>query len=312
MLDDTIRRLGLGGSEIAAVAGLNPYSTAAEVWARKTGRLADKPETLPMRLGTYLETFNAQLYANRSGFALKRGATCQSAQVPWMVGTPDFYVLDDEGRTTHGLECKWVTYFDAEDWGPSGTDIVPVWYIAQIQHYMELTGLRRWDLAALGPREHRWYVLFYDAELVSMLRESGEYFWYTYVVGDVEPPLEVSEAVAEYLARRYGQQNGDRLVVPDAMGRDYVQSYIEIAQDLKAFEEDQLKAKSYLQSLIGEAAGLQVEGFQCTWKQDKPRKEVDWQAVALASGATPEIIAKFTEEKPGSRRFICRAVKGKR
>jgi hypothetical protein len=96
------------------------------------------------------------------------------------------------------------------------------------------------------------------------------------------------------------------------MGRDYVQSYIEIAQDLKAFEEDQLKAKSYLQSLIGEAVGLQVEGFQCIWKQDKPRKEVDWQAVALASGATPEIIAKFTEEKPGSRRFICRAVKGKR
>ena len=51
------RRSAIGGSDAAAIIGLNPYSSPYSVWADKTGRLPDKPDNEAMRLGRDLEEY---------------------------------------------------------------------------------------------------------------------------------------------------------------------------------------------------------------------------------------------------------------
>jgi predicted phage-related endonuclease len=50
-IDQAVRAQGIGASEISALFGMNPYQSAWDVWARKTGRLdgVDVPMNRRMR-----------------------------------------------------------------------------------------------------------------------------------------------------------------------------------------------------------------------------------------------------------------------
>ena len=45
------RRTGIGGSDAAAVIGLNPFRSRIEVYADKMGMMPEKEDTESMRLG---------------------------------------------------------------------------------------------------------------------------------------------------------------------------------------------------------------------------------------------------------------------
>mgnify|MGYP003578660013 CR=1 FL=1 len=300
MLDHELRRQGLGGSEIAAVAGLNPWKSPLDVWGEKTGRIRTAEPDLAMQLGTYLEGFIAQQYANRTGFSLTKGQTRQHPTTPWIVGSPDYYVIDQN----RGLECKYTAYLDLELWGPPGTDLIPLDYLAQCQWYMQLTGLAVWDLAVLAPRDFRIYFVAYDADLVEMLLETGERFWMDYVLADVQPPLDPLDAAQRYLAGRYPHQILDAVVKADEAAVYWSDTLQMVKGQLVSLEELKTRAEIELKMRIGEAAGIEGEDFLHTWMQTRASKEVDWQAIALELGATPDVIARHTREKPGSRRFL--------
>ena len=309
MLDHELRQRGLGGSEIAAVAGLNPYSNALEVWARKTGRMPEPVENLAMARGTYLEDFIAQQYSNVTGWSLHKGTTRQHPTIPWMVGTPDFYVIGQD----RGLEAKHTGYLDPDLWGDFGTDLIPIYFVTQCQWYMHLTGLPRWDVAVDAPRlvEVGIYHLAYDLELVEMLLEIGEEFWTRYVLRDEAPPLDASEATERYLRSRYSKQSLDTFVKADKEAEVWSDTLQMAKAQLKPLEELKTRAENELKRCIGDEAGIEGAGFLHTWKQDKPRKEVDWHGLALNLGATPHDIARFTTEKPGSRRFLTKWIEEK-
>ena len=300
MLDQGMGQKGLGGSEIAAVAGLNPWKSALDVWGEKTGRLQTAEPNLAMQLGTYLEAFIAQQYSNRTGFSLTKGHTRQHPTTPVIGGSPDFLVIDQK----RGLECKYTAYLDPELWGPPGTDLVPIYYLAQCQWYMQLTGLPVWDLAVLAPREFRIYPVSYDADLVEMLLETGTRFWVDYVLADVQPPLDSPDAAQRYLAGRYPQQIHDVVVKADETAIAWSDTLQLVKGQLAPLEELKARAEAELKLRIGEAAGIEGEDFLHTWKQSRVSKEVDWQAIALELGATPEVIAKHTVARPGVRRFL--------
>ena len=63
------RRKGIGGSDIAAIAGISPYKTARDVWAEKTGRTSPQPPTPAMKRGTALEVLAITEYEEAAGNA---------------------------------------------------------------------------------------------------------------------------------------------------------------------------------------------------------------------------------------------------
>ncbi|RXJ70761.1 hypothetical protein CS022_22280 [Veronia nyctiphanis] len=111
------RRLGIGGSDVAAILGLSPYRTAYEVWEEKTGR--SEPDDLSdndrVHFGNELEDVVAREYARRTGQKVqKRNHPFVHKTQPWLRANIDRHIVGAD----KGLECKTADKWAARDmWG---------------------------------------------------------------------------------------------------------------------------------------------------------------------------------------------------
>ena len=292
------RRSGIGGSDAAAVLGLNPYKTAYQLWLEKTGQV--EPEDISgldrVRFGIKLEQIVADEYAERTGRTVHRvNTTLRHAEHPFMLANIDRRVVGER----RGLECKTVDKDVAKfnpEWGEGG-DAVPTSYLLQCQHYLAVTGWDAWDLAALvGGNEFRLYTIERDESLIAMMEEAEAAFW-ACVESKTEPPI---RTLAE--AKERFPNSVERAVQVNAEVAGYVTTLAQYRRDIKALE----KSADDLQALICAAMGdadtlLDGERTLATWRSTKPGTRLDTEAL---KSAHPDLVAQFTRETAPSRRFL--------
>src|SRR5690606_6883149 len=82
-----IRSRGIGGSEIAAIAGVSPWDTPLSVYLRKIGELPEKEATSATYWGSILEPVVADEYKRRHpGYRVERvNAVLQHPDVPYFL-----------------------------------------------------------------------------------------------------------------------------------------------------------------------------------------------------------------------------------
>ena len=140
------RRCGIGGSDAAAILGLNPYSSPLSVWADKTGAPSPEPEGVrneSIWLGNVLEDHVARRYAQESGLKIIHcNQMLQSAEHPFMLANIDRRV---KGKRI-GVEIKTTSALSRTDF--AGGEIHP-WYYCQCMHYLAVTGWEKWILVVL-------------------------------------------------------------------------------------------------------------------------------------------------------------------
>jgi putative phage-type endonuclease len=134
----------IGGSDAAAILGLSPYASPFQCFASKVG--VDVPQSAdPVRdekffWGHELEAAIARGFSKRTGIKVQRSKEpfYRSEKYPFMGGHLDFE-LADGSRTI--VECKNIEFFGG-DWGEpnpldeDSSDLVPLYYLAQCDHYM--------------------------------------------------------------------------------------------------------------------------------------------------------------------------------
>jgi len=100
------RKQGIGGSDVAAIAGLNPWRSPMAVWLEKTGQIEPQKENEAMYWGAALEDIVAQEFSKRTGLKVHRkNFMLQHPEYPFMLANIDREILDpDKGRGI--LECK--------------------------------------------------------------------------------------------------------------------------------------------------------------------------------------------------------------
>jgi putative phage-type endonuclease len=200
----------LGGSDIGAILGFSKYRTALDIWLEKTGRVVNNVDNLPVRFGSFAESFVASEYASQTGYSLVHSETkVAHPEHPFMVGHIDRFVFDsgvnDDGSdhhpfnsngscvASHLLECKTASPFNQSDWGELGTDEVPMSYLVQCLWYLAITNLERCDVAVLfGNTDFRIYQIERDVELEALLINQAHHFWTEYVQADQPPPAQNS------------------------------------------------------------------------------------------------------------------------
>jgi putative phage-type endonuclease len=178
-----LRNKGIGGSDAASVLGLNPYKSNFALWEEKVGLREpdDLSENEAVLWGNLLEPIVAEEFARRTGRKTRRvNALLRNPQHPFMLANLDREVAAEDGGEPEILECKtaglWAA--KAEEWGPSGTDLVPERYLCQAMHYLAVTGRKRAHLASLiGGQELRIYTVNRNDELISVLIERESEFW---------------------------------------------------------------------------------------------------------------------------------------
>ena len=128
----------VGGSDVAAIFGVSPWTTPLELWMIKKGRMkpAVKANALQLEMGHLLEPIAAHFYALKSGNRVYDDTYMyQHADHPYALA--DFDRRFE--RATDGepgiLECKSTTYRHASDWDDGG---FPLYYEMQLRFYLSV------------------------------------------------------------------------------------------------------------------------------------------------------------------------------
>lgn len=222
---DPNRSRWLGSTDIVALAGLSHWRTPIGVWEEKVAGLNGKapqpspePEGGPvlLALGKHVEPFIARRYEMLDPFlnVTVRINPLARRDVPYFACSPDFLVrpitaIGDIAAPpfTHGLETKMVLFSghraeELETWGEEGTDQVPQDYLIQCQWCLAVTGLPRWDLAALWyGTEIKRYTILPQPELMARLKEIADDFWKNHVLTFHPPKPDGSKEYSRFLAK---------------------------------------------------------------------------------------------------------------
>jgi putative phage-type endonuclease len=187
------RANGLGGSEIAAVLGLSPWCSPFTLWHRKAGSIGDEPETRAMSWGKRLEPVIAGKFAeDHPELTVRRSGTWRSKARPWQIANPDRLVGRPKDPAI--LEVKTAHAANGYEWGPTGSDQIPVYYRTQAIWYLDVLGYRECFLAVLiGGSDYREYTVGYDPAEAQLMRLAGRVFIES-VQDGTRPPIDASES----------------------------------------------------------------------------------------------------------------------
>lgn len=239
-----LRRTGIGSSDCSAVLGLGKYGSPFSVWADKRGHTLPEDETEAMMWGTLLEPVIRAELALRLDVEIVECKTLRSLVRPWQLYNPDGLILSLNAL----VEIKNASAWLAADWD----DQVPDHAELQVQHGMAVTGADGAYVAGLvGGNRLRWEYIPRDDQLIETINHAEQHLWETYIVPDVAPPIDGSDATAEAIAARWPRQHGVELIAdaPEAV-LAAVEAYRAAQSAVKAAEADKAEAVNQLADML--------------------------------------------------------------
>jgi putative phage-type endonuclease len=264
-----IRRNGIGASDCAAAMGISPWKTKLELYLEKIG-IIEKQETkfgTQMYWGNVLEPSVAQAYEDYTGKKLRKSLmTLRHKDHDFIICHLDRKI---EGERKI-LECKTSSFFNAnEKWGENGSVDAPLYYIAQVQHQMAITGYDEADIAVLiGGYDFRCYTIKKDNEIIEKIIESHCDFWYNHVLKQI-PPEPTNKADIELL---YARDTGIPIDATDEVA-SCIDDMIELKSQAKLNDKLQKEMQDKIALFMKDASSLQYYGKELlTWKADKNGK----------------------------------------
>lgn len=285
-----MRREGITATDMGAIVGANPFRKAVDVWQEKRGIAPVFVEKAETRWGHKLEPMILSDYAERHSVRVERCKTLRHRKQRWAMATPDgLRFPEGAAEADGGLETKThgddVMRFAAEmQYGPEGTDEVPLHELIQCEWGMHVTELPRWDLILFDQRP-REFVIDRDDELIGMLVEQAERFRRDHVLTGEPPPPDGSPSWNEFLKRRW-LENKDSYI--DADRDPAALALIHQLRDARAASADaklrEAKLAQQIKNLIGDKAGFsfhepdRAKAARIHWKWAKPGSETDWKA----------------------------------
>jgi putative phage-type endonuclease len=144
----------ISGSEIGAILGLSPFTSAVTLWAQKTGRLPSSFQpNVPMRLGQLVEPAIRTLYEEQHpDHKVIEVGTYAHKEHSWAHANPDAICFDETG-SPYVLEIKHTATF----W-----DSVPEHYRAQVLWYMWVFKIHRAVFAVVNAGRYKEYEVLWD------------------------------------------------------------------------------------------------------------------------------------------------------
>lgn len=163
-----VARKGVGGSDIGAIMGKNPWKSAYTLWAEKTGQLPDIVPNTAMKLGSALEAPIREFWAKESeGFlTVHETGTWQSLERESWKANPDG-IIEWANGDLGILEIKHSRQY----W-----DALPESYVLQVQWYLHVLGLDVALVVAVAGGDLKEFRVEYDPELAEQVKTAVKAF----------------------------------------------------------------------------------------------------------------------------------------
>ncbi len=245
-----LRKKGLTGTDIAAIAGESPYESALSVYANKLSMLPPKAENEAMAVGTFMEDPITSLWLKRNPDAKVRKVpyVLQHQDHDWMLGNIDRHIIaPSEGV----LEIKCVGPNAMRGWGSEDEPKIPTQYHLQVMWYLMVCGLRDCRIAALlGGTQLIERVVTYDKEMAEAIMEISHQFWFDHIKKGVPPAIDDSQATTTALSGMFANPQERELVIPNLS--PWLQRYDVVTAKIKELEKEKEGITNNLKAMIGD------------------------------------------------------------
>lgn len=288
-----LRRESIGGSDAAAVLGLNPWVSPYALWAEKTGRTPGFEGNLATEVGTFLEDFVARKFSAETGKKVRReNYILKNEDYPWAHANVDRMIVGEKA----GLECKTTSELNLKKF--KGGEY-PANYYCQMVHYLALTGKERWYLAVMiGNREFKVFTLERDEAEIAALMEAEQRFW-GFVRDNTPPPVDGSNSTAQTIAALNPQTGGTVDLTPVCTD---IRQYIALKRQIQDLEQQMERCSNSIKQHMGGASTGTYMDIKVSWSE-RSRSTFDKAAFAKAN---PDIDLSAYSKTTTSRAFTVR------
>lgn len=240
------RLTGIGGSDVATILGLNKWKSPYQLWLEKTGQIElSHEESEAAYFGTQLEEFVAKEFERQSGKKVRRrNQVFEHPLHPFLRANIDREVVGEKAI----LECKTASAYLLKEW--SG-DEIPMSYICQVQHYMNVLNREFAYIAVLiGGQKFVWKKIERDQELIDIITERLVEFWEINVCQGEEPPIDGSKATTDFVKAHYSDVGEGKITLSSDFD-DLVNERIQLKKDKKLIEEQINRVENTIKQKLG-------------------------------------------------------------
>ena len=272
-----VRNKGIGGSDVGAICGVSPFSSARQIYFNKTGQFEDalQPGAASrerMHFGHLLEPIVADEFATREltadkgreGWTLTDlGATVCHKDNDWMRANVDRLILDEHGNIRGILECKTTSEYNNEEW--ENGDIL-MSYMYQLNWYMYVLDIKWGAFACLvGGNKFYSYEVYRNDELLNdVIIPAVTDFWYNNVLALKEPELQAVDTV--FANDTYSDVKKDSEVLLEDEESDNLAAVVfECKAKIKELEKTMEEAQNRLKDRIKDKEIAYCRNYTVKW-----------------------------------------------
>ena len=288
---EKLRSTTIGGSDAAAILGLNPHKSPYALWAEKTGKVV--PEDISgkeaVRLGTDLEDYVARRFMEATGKKVRReNYTVFRDDIPYAHANYDRLVIGERA----GLEIKTTNALNLTKF-KNGE--FPATYYCQCVHYLMVSGLDRWYLAVLVLGIGFYvFTIERDENEIAALKMAEENFWYQ-VQNDLPPEIDGMDSTIDAVNAVFPVSEPDTEIDLTGCAADLA-ILDECGQQIKALEAKKAAAQARIMEAMGTAERGGYAGYSVSWKSGK-RQTFDRKRWEKDHGNIPEEYLKTSENR---------------
>lgn len=284
----------IGGSDVAAILGLNRYKTSYEVWEEKKhniktfeGNQATEwgKKLEPVIIAHFEQVNNVKVFDNNARYISK--------EYDFLGCHPDgICTINNENVL---IEVKTVSTDAFKFWGNE----LPLEYYCQVQHNLNVLGLTKakFIYLVLDSRYYGEIEISYDKEYAESVQKFLVKWWNEYIIGDNTPIKTVTD---------YEKENPEvKMVEADDETAKKHTELIELKAKIKELEAQKEAIEDVLKLKIGDATDL-MYGLNtiATWR---PIVRVSVDTKKLKE-ELPETFLKYAKETT-SRTFLVKQPK---
>ena len=290
------RKNGITGTDAGAICGLNPYSSAFQVYQDKITDDIEKFDNESMRQGRDFEEYVAQRFTEETGLKVRRAnAIYQNEEHPFMLADFDRLVVGTPDGVKAGLECKTVSPYSSDKWKDGE---IPFHYQMQVQHYLAVSGYDCWYIAALiFGREFIIRKIERDEELIQYLITIEEKFWNDNVIARVMPEPDGSTNCSEMIAKMYFNSNREKSI-PLYGYNQILNRREELDELIKKLEKEKTEIEQKIKLELKDATYGTTEEYRVSWASFEQTR-LDSKKL---KSEHPDIYEQYSR-KSSSRRF---------
>lgn len=264
------RKLGIGGSDAAAVMGKCPWKTSLEVYLDKLSPTIEQEDKDCFWWGNSIEEKTLKWYERKTGETLlpynddtKKFFKEHHEVYTWMRANIDGYILNKNII----VEAKASGQAWSPEWGTPGTDEIPDYYLITCAHYRIIYDAPKVDLPVFfNIHDQRIYTYYENKELEKKIIEGERAFWHDNVLKKVPPePKNLRDILLLWPESLPNSKIANNDIYMD------LYKYYDIQSKIKEMEKDGDMLKLKVQQFMGESDTLvnANDEMLATWKTQR-------------------------------------------